>query len=265
MSDLKITAGPFSFTGALERERAPKTVAAFEALLPFHSKIIHVRWSGESAWIPLGDLDIGLDRPSRRTRPATPPRPGAVVPRRAERDRDPLPLRRHAVREHRRAARGQPLPDDRGRQKTNSARWASTCCGTARWTSSSSGRNARRGHRPRRARVRAGERPRRLPEGLRRAHPHELEPCARQLGRARATEYRRDAGRADQDAHVRGLARGRRRARPLGRLDAGALRPARRADRLGADRARSGRRAPSARGSSSTAAPRDCARTATAT
>ena len=30
-------------------------------MLPFHSKIIHVRWSGESAWIPLGDLDIGLD------------------------------------------------------------------------------------------------------------------------------------------------------------------------------------------------------------
>ena len=59
---LTITAGPFSFTGALETERAPKTCAPFERLLPFHSKIIHVRWSGESAWIPLGDLDIGLDR-----------------------------------------------------------------------------------------------------------------------------------------------------------------------------------------------------------
>lgn len=40
---LKITAGPFSFTGELERERAPKTVAAFERLLPFHSQIIHAR------------------------------------------------------------------------------------------------------------------------------------------------------------------------------------------------------------------------------
>ena len=74
---LKITAGEFSFTGALERERAPKTVAAFEAILPFHSKIIHVRWSGESAWIPLGDLDIGLDRaPENAT---SHPAPGQVL------------------------------------------------------------------------------------------------------------------------------------------------------------------------------------------
>ena len=74
---LKITAGPFSFNGALERERAPRTVEAFERLLPFHSKIIHVRWSGESAWIPLGDLDIGLDRaPENAT---SHPAPGQVL------------------------------------------------------------------------------------------------------------------------------------------------------------------------------------------
>jgi len=74
---LKITAGEFSFTGRLERERAPRTVAAFEAILPFHSKIIHVRWSGESAWIPLGDLDIGLDRaPENAT---SYPAPGQVL------------------------------------------------------------------------------------------------------------------------------------------------------------------------------------------
>jgi hypothetical protein len=74
---LDITAGPFSFKGELERERAPKTVAAFERLLPFRSKIIHVRWSGESAWIPLGDLDIGLDRqPENAT---SHPAPGQVL------------------------------------------------------------------------------------------------------------------------------------------------------------------------------------------
>ena len=66
---LTVTAGPFSFKGELETEKAPKTVAAFERLLPFHSQIIHVRWSGESAWIPLGEhvlwkgaLDIVFDR-----------------------------------------------------------------------------------------------------------------------------------------------------------------------------------------------------------
>ena len=56
MSDLRITAGPFEF-GADWVADAPKTRAAFEAMLPFRNKIIHVRWSGESAWIPLGDLE----------------------------------------------------------------------------------------------------------------------------------------------------------------------------------------------------------------
>ena len=39
----------------LERERAPKTVATVESLLPFRGKILQGRWSGESAWIPLED------------------------------------------------------------------------------------------------------------------------------------------------------------------------------------------------------------------
>jgi hypothetical protein len=73
---LRITAGPFSFTGGLERAAAPKTVAAFEALLPFHSQIIHARWSGEAAWIPLGDLDIGIGGPENAT---SHPAPGQVL------------------------------------------------------------------------------------------------------------------------------------------------------------------------------------------
>ncbi len=74
---LTVTAGPFSFKGELETEKAPKTVAAFERLLPFHSQIIHARWSGEAAWIPLGDLDIGLDgQPENAT---SHPAPGQVL------------------------------------------------------------------------------------------------------------------------------------------------------------------------------------------
>ena len=95
---LTVTAGPFSFKGELETEKAPKTVAAFERLLPFHSKIIHVRWSGESAWIPLGDFDIGLDGKPENATSHPAPGPGPLVPGRPERDRDPLPLRRHDVR-----------------------------------------------------------------------------------------------------------------------------------------------------------------------
>jgi hypothetical protein len=47
VSDLSITAGAFEFRARWEREGAPRTCAAFEALLPFRQKIIHVRWSGE--------------------------------------------------------------------------------------------------------------------------------------------------------------------------------------------------------------------------
>ena len=67
---LKITAGPFSFTGELERERAPKTVAAFERLLPFHSQIIHARWSGEACWIPLGDYQLGVGYENHTSHPS---------------------------------------------------------------------------------------------------------------------------------------------------------------------------------------------------
>ena len=75
MSDLRITAGPFSFTARWEREDAPKTCEAFEALLPFRQKIIHVRWSGESAWIPLGDLETGLEFENHTSHPA----PGEIL------------------------------------------------------------------------------------------------------------------------------------------------------------------------------------------
>ena len=75
MSELKITAGPFEFTGRLEEEKAPRTCEAFGKLLPFHNKIIHVRWSGESAWIPLGDLETGVGFENHTSYPA----PGQVL------------------------------------------------------------------------------------------------------------------------------------------------------------------------------------------
>jgi hypothetical protein len=60
MTKLKVQAGPFTFDARLEEELAPKTCAAFLKHLPFISKIIHVRWSGEGVWMPLGDLDFGV-------------------------------------------------------------------------------------------------------------------------------------------------------------------------------------------------------------
>jgi len=67
---ISITAGPYSFEAAFERDRAPRTCSWFAEHLPFESKIIHVRWSGEAAWIPLGDLTSGVPLENHTTYPS---------------------------------------------------------------------------------------------------------------------------------------------------------------------------------------------------
>ena len=57
---IHITVGDLRLIGELETERAPATCAAFLALLPLSAKLLHVRWSGESTWVPLGDLAVGV-------------------------------------------------------------------------------------------------------------------------------------------------------------------------------------------------------------
>ena len=57
MSRIRITDAGHVFV-AETNPAAPKTVAAFMALLPYRQKIIHCRWSGEACWIPLGDFDL---------------------------------------------------------------------------------------------------------------------------------------------------------------------------------------------------------------
>jgi hypothetical protein len=60
ITNLKVVAGPHTFGAKLEWDLAPKTCAAFVKRLPFISKIIHVRWSGEGVWMPLGEMDFGV-------------------------------------------------------------------------------------------------------------------------------------------------------------------------------------------------------------
>jgi hypothetical protein len=67
---LRIVAGPFEFSARFEIEAAPQTVAAFRELLPMRSKIIQARWSGESAWVPLGDLAVGIGYENHTSHPA---------------------------------------------------------------------------------------------------------------------------------------------------------------------------------------------------
>src|SRR5919109_3705467 len=57
---VEIISGDFRFVARLEEEAAPQTVAAFRRLLPLESRIIQARWSGQAAWIPFGELDVGI-------------------------------------------------------------------------------------------------------------------------------------------------------------------------------------------------------------
>lgn len=72
---LRVTAGPFEFDARFERERAPKTTAMFERHLPYIGEIVHVRWSGEGVWIPLGDQDFGVEYENQTSYPA----PGHMI------------------------------------------------------------------------------------------------------------------------------------------------------------------------------------------
>jgi hypothetical protein len=62
MSDLSIRVGDLHFSARWEPE-APRTIEVIRAMLPLHARLIHCRWSGESTWIPYGDLrpDVGWE------------------------------------------------------------------------------------------------------------------------------------------------------------------------------------------------------------
>jgi hypothetical protein len=75
MTELHISAGPFSFLARLEHSAAPKTCARFAVMLPYRERLIHVRWSGEACWIPLGPLDLGLGHENATSYPA----PGQIL------------------------------------------------------------------------------------------------------------------------------------------------------------------------------------------
>ena len=75
MTNLRIIAGGYSFGARLEEERAPKTCAVVLKLLPFSNKVIHVRWSGEAVWVPLGNTNLHLGYENHTSFPA----PGQMI------------------------------------------------------------------------------------------------------------------------------------------------------------------------------------------
>ncbi len=70
MDHLRITAGPYSFKARLLNEAAARTCAAFLQRLPFTTQIVHVRWSGEAVWSPLGDYDFGVGPENATSHPS---------------------------------------------------------------------------------------------------------------------------------------------------------------------------------------------------
>ena len=75
MTNVRVIAGTYTFRGHFEEEAALRTVAAFRKHLPFTSKIIHVRWSGEGVWVPLGDMSFGVGFENATSYPA----PGEII------------------------------------------------------------------------------------------------------------------------------------------------------------------------------------------
>jgi hypothetical protein len=69
MPRIRITAGGSSFVAETNPD-APLTVAAFLKLLPYRQKLIHVRWSGEACWVPLGDFDLGVGFENHTSHPS---------------------------------------------------------------------------------------------------------------------------------------------------------------------------------------------------
>ena len=72
---LRITVGDLRFLARLELDRAPLTCAAFLETLPFENTLVQARWSGESAWIPLGDFQFGVPPENQTSTPA----PGEIL------------------------------------------------------------------------------------------------------------------------------------------------------------------------------------------
>jgi hypothetical protein len=75
LADIRIDIGGDIFEATFEEAAAPQTCARFRAMLPYRDRIIHVRWSGEACWIPMGerDLTIGYENATRH------PAPGQII------------------------------------------------------------------------------------------------------------------------------------------------------------------------------------------
>ncbi|MCX8281113.1 DUF3830 family protein [Phyllobacterium sp. 0TCS1.6C] len=75
MTELKITIAGEVFPARLEMEKAPATCGSFLSRLPFAERVIHVRWSGQGVWMPLGDMNFDVPFENATSYPS----PGEII------------------------------------------------------------------------------------------------------------------------------------------------------------------------------------------
>lgn len=63
------------FDAVFEEDKSPQSCAAFQEKLPFEGDVVHVRWSGEGMWIPLGEMDFHVGYEDATSYPA----PGQIL------------------------------------------------------------------------------------------------------------------------------------------------------------------------------------------
>ncbi len=63
------------FDAIFEENNSPNTCDVFRKAMPFEGNVVHVRWSGEGMWIPLGDMDFAIEYEDATTYPT----PGQVL------------------------------------------------------------------------------------------------------------------------------------------------------------------------------------------
>ena len=73
-SRVLLAAGPYKFSGTLERQAAPVAVAWLVNQFPLEGSVQHACWSGEAAWLPLnGTPQLAPENATAH------PRPGQIL------------------------------------------------------------------------------------------------------------------------------------------------------------------------------------------
>lgn len=75
MADVIISVGDIRLEARFEIQAAPRSCTALQALLPFASQIVHVRWSGEAVWVPMGEMHLDLPPENATSYPS----PGQIL------------------------------------------------------------------------------------------------------------------------------------------------------------------------------------------